>query len=325
MIPSPPTPPAADGPGAAVATEESAHALPYRPPYDWPRLAAFLADHASPGVETVTAEGYARTLRLGADFATLRVAPMPGASALSVRLRLPRAQAGRRTALLARVRAAFDLDADPAAVAAGLGRDPLMADLVARRPGLRMPGAFDPFELTVRAILGQQVSVAAATRLAGRLVLAFGTPLPAAAEPGLGHAFPEPAQLVEADVSRVLNMPRARGRAIQGLAAALLDAPDFFASGLDLDACVARLTALPGIGPWTAHYVAMRALGQADAFPPGDVGLMRALDRGAGRPSRAGLLARAEGWRPWRARAALHLWAQDADRCGAPLRTAIPT
>ncbi len=294
------------------------HALPYRPPYDGARLAAFLADHASPGVETVAGGVYSRTFRFGDRFGTLRVTPSPDEPALLVRLRAQGLDDGARDAVLARLRAMFDLDADPAAIAAGLGGDPFMADLVRRRPGLRMPGAFDPFELTVRALLGQQVSVAAATRLAGRLVAAFGTRLPeTAAAPGLTHAFPEPAQLVEADVSLVLNMPRARGRAVRGIAAAVLDAPAVFASGPDLEACVARLTALPGIGPWTAHYVAMRALAQVDAFPPGDVGLMRALDSGSGRPSRAGLLARAEAWRPWRSYAALHLWAEDADRRSA--------
>lgn len=294
------------------------HALPYCPPYDWPRLAAFLADHASPGVEAVTARVYARTFRFADGFGTLRVAPAPDAPKMCVRLQAPGLDDAARGTVLARLRAMLDIDADPVSIARGLSGDPSMSDLVRRRPGLRMPGAFDPFELTVRAILGQQVSVAAATRLAGRLVSAFGTKLPAeAAAPGLTHAFPEPAQLVEADVSLVLNMPRARGRAIQGLAAAILDAPGLFAPGPDLETSAARLTALPGIGPWTAHYVAMRALGQADAFPPGDVGLMRALDSGAGRPSRAGLLARAEAWRPWRAYAALHLWAEDADRRSA--------
>ncbi|WP_342152080.1 DNA-3-methyladenine glycosylase [Methylorubrum sp. SB2] len=294
------------------------HALPYRPPYDWPRLAAFLTDHASPGVETVTDGVYSRTFRFSDRFGTLRVVPALDAPALLVRFQAPGLDDAARDAVLAQLRTMFDSEADPAAIAAGLSDDPYMADLVRRRPGLRMPGAFDPFELTVRAILGQQVSVAAATRLAGRLVAAFGTPLPTeAAAPSLTHAFPEPAQLVAADVSLVLNMPRARGRAIQGLAAACLDAPDLFAPGPDLETSVARLTALPGIGPWTAHYVAMRALRQADAFPPADIGLMRALDSGTGRPSRAGLLARAEAWRPWRAYAALHLWAEDAHRRGA--------
>ncbi|MFG5117464.1 DNA-3-methyladenine glycosylase [Methylorubrum sp. POS3] len=294
------------------------HALPFRAPFDWARLTAFLADHATPGIETVTAEAYARTVRTGDDIVILRVAPAEDETALHVWLDAPRGASGIRGAMQTRLRTMFDLDADPESIAAGLSHDPFMAELVQRRPGLRIPGAFDPFELTVRAILGQQVSVAAATQLAGRLVSAFGTPLPAAmAVAGLTHVFPEPGQLVEADISLRLNMPRARGRAIQSLASAFLHAPDLFAIGLGLDESVARLTALPGIGPWTAHYVAMRALGQADAFPPGDIGLMRALDGGQGRPSRTAILARSQAWRPWRAYAALHLWAEDAERRGA--------
>ncbi len=288
--------------------------LTYRPPYDWGHLERFLADHASPGVEAVTPGRYARAFVCDGGPGTLFVTPAD--QALSVRIRSA-GPAGQHQKILARLRAMFDLDADPEAIAAGLARDPLTADLVARRPGLRMPGAFDGFELAVRAILGQQVSVAAATRLAGRLVAAFGTKLgpdEADDEAGLTHLFPGPERLVDAQVSLVLNMPRARGRAIQGLAAAILATPDLFAPGGDLEGAVARLEALPGIGAWTAHYVAMRAMAQADAFPAGDVGLMRALDTGAGRPNRAALLDRAASWRPWRAYAALHLWAEDAAR-----------
>lgn len=288
--------------------------LAVRLPFDWSHLERFFADHASPGVEIVTSGRYARTFSIDGRRGTLSV--MPEADTLSVRIRGLDLQPARG-AVLARVRAMFDLDTDPRAVFDGLGRDPLTATLVARRPGLRMPGAFDGFELAVRAILGQQVSVAAATRLAGRLVAAFGTPLTPeeqGEESGLTHLFPTPEQLLEAEISLVLNMPRTRGRAIQGLAAAMRATPDLFAPGGRLDDTVSRLKALPGIGEWTAHYVAMRAMAQADAFPAGDVGLMRALDIGAGRPSRAGLLARAEAWRPWRAYAAIHLWAEDAAR-----------
>lgn len=288
--------------------------LSVRPPFDWGHLERFFADHASPGVETVTPGRYARTFLLDGRPGTLSVTP--GAHGLSVRLRGLDTRAGQEK-ILARLRVMFDLEIDPRAIAAGLGRDPLTAGMVARRPGLRMPGAFDGFELAVRAILGQQVSVAAATRLAGRLVAAFGTPLAPeerGEEPGLTHLFPAPEQLLEAEISLVLNMPRARGRAIRGLAAAALATPDLFAPGSGLDDAVARLKALPGIGDWTAHYVAMRALAQTDAFPSGDVGLMRALDTGAGRPSRTALLDRAAAWRPWRAYAAIHLWAEDAAR-----------
>jgi DNA-3-methyladenine glycosylase II len=301
-------------PSPATREDGACFTLACRQPYDWAHLERFFADHASPGVETVTPGRYARTFALDGHRGSVSVAAE--ANVLSVRIRGLGSDDDHEN-ILARVRAMFDLDADPWAIAAGLGRDPFIAGLVGRRPGLRMPGAFDGFELAVRAILGQQVSVAAATRLAGRLVAGFGTPLDGETcgnEPGLTHLFPTPEQLVDAEISLVLNMPRARGRAIQGLAAAMLATPDLFAPGGELDATVARLKALPGIGDWTAHYVAMRALAQADAFPAGDVGLMRALDVGDGRPSRLALLDRAAAWRPWRAYAAIHLWAEDAAR-----------
>ena len=266
------------------------------PPYDWDHLERFFADHASPGVESVGPGRYARSFSFDGRGGTLCV--RPAADGLRVRIDGP-VSLSSREAILARLRRMFDLDADPTAIAAGLARDPLTADLAARRPGLRMPGAFDGFELAVRAILGQQVS---------------GFHVQPDQLARLTHLFPAPEQLVEAEVSRVLNRPRARGRAIQGLAGAMRARPDLFAPATDLDGAVARLKALPGIGEWTAHYVAMRALGQSDALPAGDVGLMRALDDGSGRPNRAQLLARSAAWRPWRAYAAIHLWAEDAAR-----------
>ncbi|SFL45668.1 DNA-3-methyladenine glycosylase II [Methylobacterium pseudosasicola] len=212
--------------------------------------------------------------------------------------------------ITARLRRLLDCDADPGEIAACLSRDPALAGLVAARPGLRLPGAWDPFETGCRAILGQQVTVSAAIRLAAKLVAAFGTPL---AEPAgtLTHVFPTPAQLVEVDVALALNMPRSRGAAIRALAAAALADPDLFAPAGTLEDAVLRFTAIRGIGPWTAQYIAMRALKLPDALPVGDVGLLRALETGTGRPSPAALLARAEAWRPFRAYAAQHLWAAD--------------
>ncbi len=232
----------------------------------------------------------------------------PGAGCLHVTLR--GAGASDAPAVSARLRRLFDCDADPAVIAACLARDPVLAPLVASRPGLRLPGAWDPFETGCRAILGQQIAVAAAIRLAGALAAAFGAPL---AEPlgALTHVFPAPEALVEADVALALNMPRARGAAIRALAAAALADPDLFAPAESLEAAVLRFTALRGIGPWTAQYIAMRALKLPDALPVGDVGLLRALETATGRPSPAALLARAEAWRPYRAYAAQHLWAAD--------------
>ena len=182
---------------------------------------------------------------------------------------------------------------------------------MAARPGLRAPGAWDGFELAVRAVLGQQISVAAATALAGRIAREHGQPLPEAlreAAPGLSHVFPAARRLARADLSG-LPMPRARSAALETLARAAAEDPALFEPRGDLDSAVRRLKALPGIGEWTAQYIAMRQLREPDAFPGGDVGLLRAMAGPDGRrPSPAALLARAEAWRPWRAYAALHLW-----------------
>ncbi|MDP4002856.1 DNA-3-methyladenine glycosylase [Methylobacterium sp. NEAU K] len=303
------TPGTADGPPLSFpATPGVTFRLPCRLPYDWAAIRAFLVKRAIPGVEAADPGGraYARTVSLAGRPGILAVEP--GGDGL--RVALYGLDPGCAREVAERLRRLFDCDADPAAIAACLSGEPALAGLVAQRPGLRLPGAWDPFETACRAILGQQVSVAAAIRLAGRLVAAFGTRL---AEPvgGLTHVFPAPAALVEADVSLALNMPRSRGAAIQAMAAAALADPDLFAPAATLEAAVLRFTAIRGIGPWTAQYIAMRALKLPDALPVGDVGLLRALDVGAGRPSPAALLARAEAWRPYRAYAAQHLWTAD--------------
>lgn len=280
--------------------------LPVRQPYDWAGIRAFLAARAIPGVEVAdAARPYARTIRLGGRAGT--VAVEPGGDGLVAML--TGLDSSDRPEAEVRLRRLFDCEADPLAIGAALSRDSHLAPLVAARPGLRLPGAWDPFETGCRAILGQQVSVAAARRLAGRLAEAFGTPMPPSA--GLDRLFPAPTDLVEADVALVLNMPRARGAAIRALAAAFLTDPGLFAPAASLEEAVARFTAIRGIGPWTAQYIALRALKLPDALPVGDVGLLRALDRGMGRPSPAELVARAEAWRPYRGYAAQHLWAAD--------------
>ena len=212
-------------------------------------------------------------------------------------------------AIAARLRRLFDLDADPALIGAHLSTDPHLAPLVAARPGLRVPGAWDGFELAMRAILGQQITVTGATppgRQAGHHLRH-----PAGGRTGraLDHIFPIPDRLDGVNLSLTLGMPRSRGATMAAMARAALADPGLFTPGPDLVAGIARLTALPGIGPWTAHYIAMRALREPDAFPTGDIGLLRAMQTQAGRPTAAALLARAEAWRPWRAYAALHLWA----------------
>jgi len=225
-----------------------------------------------------------------------------------VTVRFPRLDA--LPTIISRVRAVFDLAADPEAIAEHLADDPVLAPMVAARPGLRVPGAWDGFELAVRAILGQQITVVAATRLAGRIVEAWGEPLPETASgiAGLTHIFPTPERLAHADIA-ALGMPRSRGAALNGMAAAVRDDPKIFGPQRGLDEAIAQLKGLAGVGEWTAQYIAMRQLREPDAFPAADVGLMRALTGPDGaRPSPVQLLGRAERWRPWRAYAALHLW-----------------
>ena len=291
--------------------------LPYRPPYDWDALIRFLAMRAIPGIEVVTPHRYARTIGLGGQSGILTVEPA-ASDRLRATIRFPRLEA--LPTIIARIRSVFDLAADPAAIAAQLCADPVLAPMVAARPGLRVPGAWDGFELAVRAILGQQITVVAATKLAGRIVEAWGEPLPetlSGSVKGLSHVFPTPAVLANADIA-ALGMPRTRGAALNGLAGAVRDDPKLFDPQRGLDEAIAQLKGLAGIGEWTAQYIAMRQLREPDAFPAADVGLMRALAQPDGaRPTPAELLDRAERWRPWRAYAALHLWTSLSDKHGA--------
>ena len=289
--------------------------LPYKPPYDWATLIRFLAARAIPGVERATENFYARIISLAGATGTIVVHRGARPDCLTAAIRFPILH--EMGHLIQRLRSLFDLGADPALIGAHLSADPGLAARVARRPGLRVPGAWDGFELGVRAILGQQISVGAASSLAGRLVAAYGRAVGPIAEgepalAGLTHEFPAPARIAEArDLASVLGMPRARAAAIVALAEAAAADPRLFDPGRGLEESVARLTALPGIGEWTAQYIAMRALREPDAFPATDIGLLRAAADEAARPSPARLLARAEAWRPWRAYAALHLWASD--------------
>jgi AraC family transcriptional regulator of adaptative response / DNA-3-methyladenine glycosylase II len=307
----------AGGPPTASPGEEVRLTLPYRPPYDWDGLIGFLSLRAISGVEAVRPDRYARAIALDGEFGLLAVSPAPQAR-LAVTIRFPRLSA--LPAILARVRRIFDLSADPQAIGAHLALDPDLAWRVAARPGLRVPGAWDGFELAVRAILGQQISVPAATALAGRIAREHGAPLPAAlaeAEPGITHAFPSDRALASADLAG-LPMPRARSASIEALARASAEDPGLFETPWQAGEAVRRLRALPGIGEWTAQYIALRALRDPDAFPAADIGLQRSLaDSGGSRPSTAVLLARAEAWRPWRAYAALHLWTTPNPQPGA--------
>jgi len=279
--------------------------LRYRPPYDWPSMFSYLEKRAIPGIEVVAGETYARTIEIGGVQGTVTVRPAER-NALAATIRFPKLAA--LPVIIARLRRVFDLACDPLAIGAHLANDPVLAPLVAARPGLRVPGAWDGFELAVRAILGQQITVAAAIGLAGKVVAKYGVPI-AGATDGLTHTFPQPRRLAAADLS-ALGMPATRARAISSVAAAVAADPQILGARRNLDEAIAQLRGLDGVGEWTAQYIALRELREPDAFPAADIGLMRALaDSSGNRPGARELLARAESWRPWRAYAAQHLWA----------------
>jgi AraC family transcriptional regulator of adaptative response / DNA-3-methyladenine glycosylase II len=296
--------------GEASAGEDGVRLeLPYRSPYDWAGLIGFLGMRAIEGVEVVTPHRYARAIGLDGEAGVITVEPGAKPDRLAVVIRFPKLSA--LPGIIARLRRVFDLTADPEAIAEHLSRDTALAPRVAARPGLRVPGAWDGLELAVRAILGQQITIAAATQLAGRIVRDFGEPLPASLQgvvPGLTHVFPSALRLAETDLSN-LPMPRARSRALETMAQAVAADPAIFEPRGELQGAIAKLKTLPGIGEWTAQYIAMRQLREPDAFPAADIGLLRAMAGADGsRPTPAALLARAQAWRPWRAYAALHLW-----------------
>jgi AraC family transcriptional regulator of adaptative response / DNA-3-methyladenine glycosylase II len=277
--------------------------LAYRPPFEWGGLLRFLSGRATAGVEVVADGRYARTLAVGGASGWLRVEDRPGRSAVAIEMAASLLPA--LAAVLGKVRGLFDLDCRPDRIAAQLATDPRLAAAVGLFPGLRVPGGVDGFELAVRAILGQRISVAAATTLAGRFASAFGEPL-ATPVAGLDRLSPRPGRVAAVDPAeiRALGVAGPRAEAIRGLASAMADGSLRLEPGADPAAAIARLKRLPGVGDWTAHYIAMRALRWPDAFPAGDLALMRA----AGTSSARSLDAIAEAWRPWRAYAAMHLW-----------------
>lgn len=279
--------------------------LDYRPPYAWSEILAFLRMRAVPGVEVVDGDGYRRNVRLGDHRGAIAVrhAEKRDALVLSVAPSLLPAL----MPLVAHVRRMFDLDARPDVIAHVLGADPVLAPLVRRRPGLRLPGAIDRFEASVRALLGQQVSVAAATTLAGRFAAAFGQPY--AGGDGLSLVFPTAADVARStpDAIAKIGLPGARAAAMHGFAGAIASGV-LSLSGGELDPFVEAAVALPGIGPWTAHYLAMRALHLSDAFPASDLGIKKAL---AATPRAAE--QRSAAWRPFRSYAVMHLWTSLGD------------
>jgi len=300
-------------PEGSVAATGVTVRLRYRPPYDWSAMLSFLRARAIDGVETVDDDIYCRTVLQDGQVGTVEIAHLPERESLNVTIRFPSVRA--LPAIVARVRRVFDLGADVATIGAHLAQDPLLAPLIAERPGLRAPGGWDGFELAIRAILGQQVTVEAARQLAGRLVRLCGSALPARqrSHAALTAAFPSAAQVAAADLSS-LGMPSARRTALSALAEATLADPSLFQPLGTIEETVARLRAIRGVGEWTAHYIALRAVRETDAFPASDIGLLRGAARNGARPSPAELQGRAEPWRPWRAYAAQHLWAADAAR-----------
>ncbi len=289
--------------------------LAARPPFDAPALVAFFGARAIPGVEELRDGGYRRTFALAGKPAVLEVRGLPDA----VSLRLPARAAAALPHVLGRVSKMFDLDADVTTIAAALARDPRLRRALGTRV-VRVPGAFDAFEAGVRALLGQQVSVAAARTLAGRLVLASGEPLPTP-DGSLTHVFPTPAAVAAAPLER-MGLTRARAASLRGFAAAVASGALDLGAFRDLDDAVGQLTALPGIGDWTAQYLAMRALGEPDAFPAGDLGVRQALALAGKLPSEREVRERAERWRPWRAYAVLALWTEP--RKATPARGTPP-
>ena len=296
-----------DAPGGGLTLR-----LAYRPPYAWDQLMRYLATRAIPGVEAVQEDGgelhYVRSVRLGGVDGWLRVSHLPRRSQL--KLEAAASLAPLLMPLASRVRSQFDLDANPVAIEAHLGQDALLLAAIRHAPGLRVPGAFEPFELAVRAVLGQQVSVAGATTLAGRLALRCGQPASTPFAGAILH-FPTPAALaaMPVDVVAQIGLPRARAAALIALAQFAANDGLRFAPGTSQDDVVARLKTVPGIGEWTAQYIALRALRFPDAFPAGDLGLQKAAAALPGeRLSERSLQARAAAWTPWRAYAAVLLW-----------------
>lgn len=276
--------------------------LAYRPPYDWAHMHKFLSDRAVAGLERVDAHGYARTVALGDSPALIQVRPLDGDHALELRVR-----GAGPTALFqlsSAARRMFDVAADPDRMAVGFSSDALLASLVKRHPGLRIPGVWEPFECVVRAVLGQQVSVMAGRTFTARLVARLGRPLPNPSD-GLTHLFPTPQAIATGSLDGV-GLTDGRVNALRSVARAIVSGELTFDASAD--AVVARLLSIPGVGEWTAQYITLRALGEPDAFPAADLVLRRMTGSNGVPLSASALKRRADAWRPWRGYAVLHLW-----------------
>lgn len=289
--------------GSAVQGETSTLLLSYRPPYDWASLLDFLRLRALKGIETVDHESYARTVRLGQYTGWVRLSHQPHKN--SLRVEFTHSLIPVLPVLLRRLRHLFDLDAHPDRITTHLEQSPLLRESLQKNPGLRLPGAFDGFETLVRAVLGQQITVKAATTLGGRFAAAFGEPF-ATPLPTLTHLTPRAADVAQASLDEVarLGIISARARTLIAAAQACDSGALTFDAVAHPEQAIAALTALPGIGPWTAHYIAMRALHWPDAFVKEDVVVRKNLGGVTAREAEA----LAEAWRPWRGYAVMHIW-----------------
>ncbi len=289
--------------------------LAYRSPFNWDAILSFLGPRAIPGVESVDHGVYRRTIELGEKPSLLEVAHVPEEN--RIELQVERHAIKDLLRIAEKIRSLFDLNADPQLIAADLGKDPTMKSILDRVPGLRLPGAWDGFEIAVRAILGQQVTVGGATTISGRLVTRFGQPLKekwiASGGFGLTHLFPSARVLAQASLDDIasIGIPKPRARALQALARSVSEDKVLEDRSGGLEGPIQRLTKLPGIGDWTAQYIAMRALGEPDAFPSTDLVLKKILEAHEAPPSIPGKNKTRrpdERWSPWRAYAAMALW-----------------
>ncbi|MFZ6005431.1 MAG: AlkA N-terminal domain-containing protein [Actinomycetota bacterium] len=277
--------------------------LPFHGPLDWPLMLGYFERRAIAGVELVDGGSYRRTILVDGDPGVIELS-QGGPDHLLLRAHLPHVRG--LIHVVEGARQIFALDRDPTAANTHLALDPVLSPLVARSPGLRVPGTWDAYETGVRAIVGQQVSVAGASTVTARIVQRVGSPVPGLEPLGLTHTFPDPATLASADLSGI-GMPGARASAIKAFAAAVDKGEVPLDGSLPLDGLVAAICSVPGLGPWTAGVIALR-MGEPDTFPAADLGLRRAANPGGPALSTGELLARADAWRPHRAAAALRLW-----------------
>lgn len=290
--------------------------LPFSPPYNWAALIDFLQGRATPGLTLATPHRYCRSFEIAGHHGWFAIEPVIEEHYLLAQITFPKISLLAK--IVARLQCMFDLNANTITIEQHLQQDPLFQNRL--QPGLRIPAAWDAFELAVRAIVGQQVSVAAANTLFKRIVSHYGVPLQSPNAPTeLQSVFPQPHILAAADLTE-LGVIQSRSRAITTLAQTLVDDPQFLSRITTLEDAIATLCQLPGIGPWTAHYIAMRALQAPNAFPPGDIGLLRGMANLGETVTKAQMLKRSTAWQPWRAYAAMQLWLVDSQ-----LPTALPS